>query len=337
MKDNKNMHIKSKRVLAFIPAFFGYEKAIVEKMRDMGANVDFYNERAVSSACDRAILKVAPGLFKWKSQNYYGDIIKKNNKIEYDYILIVKGDMVTERILDELRNNYPKAKIILYLWDSVKNIAGITKMFSLFDVCYSFDIGDCKKYRELKFRPLFYIDVYKRTESNKEDNEYDISFLGTIHSDRYAIIKKIQKYADMKGLRTFWFMYLQSRFVYRFYKIFKREFRDTEERMFSFEKMLAKDISYIIDHSKAILDMQHPAQTGLTMRTIEMIGMKKKIITTNTSIADYDFYNPNNICIISRENPTIDDCFLNSEYEELPERIYKKYGLDEWILDILEA
>ena len=36
------------------------------------------------------------------------------------------------------------------------------------------------------------------------------------------------------------------------------------------------------------------------MRTIEMLGALK-MITTNAEIQNYDFYHPNNICIVDRE------------------------------------
>ncbi|MEK5777604.1 lipopolysaccharide biosynthesis protein, partial [Acinetobacter nosocomialis] len=53
--------------------------------------------------------------------------------------------------------------------------------------------------------------------------------------------------------------------------------------------------------SNIILDISHPGQSGLTMRTFEAIGAGKKLITTNTNIKEYPFYNANNIFIISRD------------------------------------
>jgi hypothetical protein len=46
------------------------------------------------------------------------------------------------------------------------------------------------------------------------------------------------------------------------------------------------------------------------MRTIEMLGTNKKIITTN------------NIFIIDRNNPIIDEIFLNKEYQEIDKNIH---------------
>ena len=90
-----------------------------------------------------------------------------------------------------------------------------------------------------------------------------------------------------------------------------------------------------MNQSKAVLDIQFSSQIGLTMRSIECIGMGVKLITTNTSIRKYDFYNENNILIIDRENPIIDWDFLDKQYEEIEEKIYEKYSLKNWIDVIL--
>ena len=115
----------------------------------------------------------------------------------------------------------------------------------------------------------------------------------------------------------------------------KKEFRGTEESTFRFDKMSAVDIANIVDNTKIVLDIQHPKQTGLTMRTIEMIGMNKKLITTNESIKKYDFYNPGNVMVIDRDKVVIPYDFLDSAYIPLPKDIYEKYSLKSWILEVL--
>lgn len=326
--------ISGKRILFFAPAFFDYEKMMAKKMREMGAEVDMYNVRSVTSARERALLKISPQLFYKKSIHYYEKIISENKGKNYDYIFIVKCDMTPVVILEEFRKTFPNAKLCLYLYDSVKNIPGVTKKFKYFDTLHSFDLDDCEKYPELQFRPLFFGDQFRK-EKHEGDYKYDISFCGTIHSDRYAVIKQIQKIAEEQGMKCYWFLYLQSKFIYKFYKATKKEFRGTEESTFSFDKMSASDIAKIVDESRIILDVQHPKQNGLTMRTIEMIGMNKKLITTNKSIKNYDFYNTDNVAIVDRENIAIPEDFLNRSYHKLPVDIYEKYSLTNWILEVL--
>ncbi|WP_253293615.1 sugar transferase [Kineothrix sp. MSJ-39] len=326
--------IVGKKILFFAPAFFDYENKISKKMKDMGAYVDMYDVRSVTSARDRALLKVFPKIFSPKSLEYYERIISENKEKDYDYILIVKCDMTPESILKKFRDIFPNAKLCLYLWDSIDNIPGVVNKFMYFDTLHSFDPRDCKKYSELKFRPLFYADEFCK-EMTTENYKYDVCFAGTIHSDRYAIIRDVRKIVAEKGLKSYWFCFLQSKFIYYFYKISKKEFIDTNIKDFNFQKIDSKEIADIVDDSRIILDIQHPKQTGLTMRTIEMLGMKKKLITTNDTVKDYDFYNPNNISVVDRKNVKIDDEFLTTSYEVLSDDIYKKYALQSWILEVL--
>lgn len=150
-----NTDISGKKILFFSPAFFKYEDMIANKMREMGAEVDMYDVRSVTSAKDRALLKITPKLFEKQSQSYYEGIIEENQGKKYDYILIVKCDMTPTNILEKFRTDFPHAKLCLYLWDSVENIPGVVEKFKYFDSLHSFDMNDCERYPQLKFRPLF--------------------------------------------------------------------------------------------------------------------------------------------------------------------------------------
>ncbi len=325
--------LTGKKILLISPFFFNYENVIREKMEQLGAEVRLYNERSVSSAFDRALIKVIPGMFNGRTRKYCDSIIKDNSGMKFDYILIVRCDMFTVEMLESLRTAFPDAKMCLHLWDSVKNIPQIDKKIRCFDIATSFDKGDCNAGYGLSFRPLFYSDEF--AERSTSDTTYDISFCGTVHSDRYRVIRAVEEQCKENGLNFYKFCYLQSEFMYSFYKMTKKEFRGTKKSDFAFEKKPSNEIADIENRSAAILDIQHPKQTGLTMRTVEMLGMKKKLITTNCAVKEYDFYNPDNICIIDRDHPVIDKEFILKPYVDISPEIYKKYSLENWIYDVL--
>ena len=222
----------------------------------------------------------------------------------------------------------------LHIWDSIQNIPHILDKVKYFDYATSFDRVDCLKHSEFKFRPLFYADEFKSKETSI-DFTYDVSFCGTIHSDRYKILKPIKDQCDKLGLRYYGFHYLQSNFIYMVYKLTKREYRGTTVKDFDFHKKPSTEIASIVNMSKAVVDIQHPNQTGLTMRTIEILGMKKKFITTNKDIVNYDFYNAQNICVIDRGNPVLDEEFFNSDYTKISDDVYEKYSLECWVFEVL--
>ena len=329
------MELNGKKILFFAPAFFGYELKILDKMKSMGATVDFYDERSIRKASEKALLKVSSKIFARKTSKYYSQILSENKDKEYDYIFFIKCEMAPISILKKLKDTYKDAKLILYLYDSIENVKGIEDKFQYFDKIMSFDRQDCLKNSKMHFRPLFFCDEYRKKD--KEDNvyQYDINFIGTIHSDRYKIIKKVKEFCSTNNIKSYWYLFLQSEFMYWYYKFTKKEFRGEDKQNFAFTKIESKVIADVVDKTKVILDIQAPNQTGLTMRTIEILGMKKKLITTNEEIREYDFYNSNNIMVISRDNFEINKDFINKSYVEIEKDIYEKYSLKSWILEVL--
>ena len=63
----------------------------------------------------------------------------------------------------------------------------------------------------------------------------------------------------------------------------------------SFTKRSAAEIVDVVRSSRAVLDIQHFKQTGLTMRTLETFGAGKKLITTNHEVKKYDFYDESRV------------------------------------------
>ncbi|PRR84080.1 capsular biosynthesis protein CpsH [Clostridium vincentii] len=332
---NKVDTIKGKRILFMTPPFFGYEKIIPNKMRELGAIVDYYDARSITKAFDRALLKVSPNIFSGKTNKYFENMLNEFKGKDYNYILIQNCEMITGEILTKFRKAFPNAKLILYLCDTVKNIKGITKKNNYFDNILSFDLGDTKKYNDMIFRPLFYADCYRQDIKSDNKYKYDLCFIGTIHSDRYKVIKNVKKICDQYKMKCFMHCYLQSDFIYIYYKLTKKEFFNAKKSEFTHEKLSSTDIARIVNDSRVVLDIQHPKQAGLTMRTIEMLGMNKKLITTNKSIKDHEFYNENNILVIDRKNVRIDKSFFNSPYQKNDDDIYNKYSIESWLREIL--
>lgn len=331
-----NQTLAGKRILFLSPKFFGYEDKIIAKMEALGASVTYYNERSVQRALSRSLLKISPQIFYFRTKQYYEKIIRETQNTDFDYVFMVKADMVTSDILERLRNTFNHAKFCLYLWDSISNNKGVEAKFKYFDKVLSFDRHDSDVIPEIQFRPLFFIDDFNQAgRAVKTTFKYDISFLGTIHSDRYQVIRRVMELSQQKGWKTYFFCYLQSPFIYYFYKLTKPEFKGTSMTDFAFTKMESECISEVVNESKTVLDINHPKQTGLTIRTIEMIGMGKKLVTTNQSIRQYDFYDPTNILVIDRRAIEIPDDFIAKDYVPIAKNIYDKYSLEAWIKDIL--
>src|SRR5690606_41602551 len=82
---------------------------------------------------------------------------------------------------------------------------------------------------------------------------------------------------------------------------------------------------------RSLIDLVRPNQTGLSFRFFEAMAFEKKIITNNKYVKDFDFYNPSNILILEDNFDDIDSEFLNTPYIPVPEEIYNKYTLENWV------
>lgn len=330
------MDFKNKKVLFFSPIFFGYEKVIYDKLSNIFGECVFYDERAKPSNIEKILIRLNLKLFIHKKiTGYYNNIINKYTDNYFDYIIFFNPETISEVILKRFKEKQKKAKFILYMWDSFSNKPQTKNIISFFDKKLTFNKEDAINY-SLIFRPLFYIDEYKKAKDDeKKSRSIDIGFVGTVHSDRLYLLRNIENWANEHGLKTKFYLYSPSRILYYKYKIENFRKIKVEKKDLNFIPLPANEVKSFIQNCNVIVDIQHPKQTGLTMRTIEMIGMKKKLITTNPDIVNYDFYNKKNICYVDRNNPQIDLSFISSVYEEISEDIYYKYSIDCFISDLL--
>ena len=324
--------LANKRILMFSPAFFHYEDLIAEKMRELGAEVDFFDERSVTSSFSRGLVHITPAVFRAHTHKYYDSILNRVRSRNYDYILFVKCDMADEKVLKSFRRAFPKARMILLLWDSMRMIDGIEEKFRYFDRLLSFDRNDCMAHPELIFRPNFYTDD---CDDISEKEVYDWSFCGTIHSDRLNVIRQIEAISQQRGYSYDLYPYLQSRQVYWLYRMTRKEFLNTTPEDFIYEKLTFDDSVKEMAKSRVIVDIEHPDQSGLTTRTLITVAMGKKLITTNEDTVNYDFYDPDMIWIIDRNNVEIPEEFMNKPNKKPSAEFYEKYSLRRWVLDVL--
>ena len=329
------MNLKGKKILYIGVSTFNYEQEIKLGLERLGASVDYYDERPANDFLTKVFLRLnLKTLIHSKIDKHYSNILNKSKNIKYDYVFIIKLETIDKNILEHLKENQKNATFILYLWDSIQNYKGKEKLLPLFDKAFSFDKTDTIKYNTLNFLPLFYIPLYEIKPVKENSIEYDLCFFGTGHSDRYKIVKEIKKKTTKMNLKVYSFFYLQNKIIFWGRKLFDKKMQNAKISDFSFNSLTQNQLLDKILKSNVIIDIEHEGQVGLTMRTIEALGCHKKLLTSNKSIKDYDFYNENNICIIDRKNIKVEEDFFKKSYEELDKEIYSKYTLSNWLKTI---
>lgn len=328
-----NNSLQGKKVLYVAPRFFGYEKEIENELTRRGAEVDFVLDRPFDTPLMKAITKVRREWIIGFADRYYSSALNELGNKEYDLVFVISGQTLSAHTLAGWRRACPAAKFVLYMWDSFANRRWAVDNLKFFDHCFSFDRNDSVKY-SLSFRPLFFSPGFETVQQSEP--KFDISFVGTAHTDRYAVVSAVRRKLGGK-VNSFWYLFLQAKWVFWVYKLSNPAFRKARISDFDFSPLTKATVQEIFSNSKAVLDVEHPQQTGLTMRTLEALGAKKKLITTNVGVRDYDFFSPDNICVIDREFPGVPADFLYENYVDVSPEIYGKYRLEGWMDEILDV
>ncbi|MBP2618037.1 hypothetical protein [Chryseobacterium jejuense] len=322
--------LKGKNILFFLVKNFGGYNLIIDKLKSYGANTIHYDERPASNNFTKGILRVAPRLIKNDIIKYYNSILKDLDKTKLDYVLVIRGEVVPAFFLRKIKEINPNCILIFYNWDSFKNTPNTSNHLDLYDKSFSFDLEDAKKFN-INFLPLFYYDQFKADLNDSTGKKYDLLFLGTAHSDRYIIANKLSKWCETNGLTAFNYFFMQGKLVYFIKRIIDPTFKKFDYKKLSFNSLTTLEMVEFYKQSKVILDINHPYQTGLTMRTFEAIGANKKLITTNSEIKKYPFYNENNFYIIDREKLVLDKAFFEKDFQPLENSLYQKLSIEGWL------
>ncbi|TFE00030.1 hypothetical protein [Jeotgalibacillus sp. R-1-5s-1] len=329
-----NAYYKGKKILMISASFFGYEKEICKKLESFGCIVDYFDERPKNDFITKSLIRLNRKLLAHKSNAYYREIIRQTKERQYDFIFVIKGEAISKKNLEELRRLHQNARMILYLWDALSYSPNSNIIRHMFDDVYTFDKNDAAVYEKMQFRPLFFIDEYRVSAQSKAIQDIDVLFIGTVHTDRFKVLKRIEKQLVKKNLNYYFYHYYPSKKLFYLKCLVDRSMRKYGKAELQYEKLSKEEITHLFNRSKVIIDIERPKQNGLTMRTIEVFGAQKKLITTNESIKEYDLYHPSNITLIDRHNPIIDRTFIYQGYVTPPEQIYEKYSLDEWLHEI---
>lgn len=314
------------RILLIGINFGDYEIRIREEMQRQGHNVDYIFDTSKHYSVYRRILgeKITGIITERYHKRMLCDI-----RDNYDEVIVIVGRQLSPSFLESLKRRNKNAVFTLYLWDDVARVENFEDTKKYYDYIFSFDSVDCMKYG-FRHLPLFYTQTTQ--DYSIETKRFDIYSAMSNHSDRIRLAKEVLDIAK-KSNRICKVVISLGRFGY-IKKVLKGQ------KMKGDIEYVATPISKTENYknmlaSTAILDVQYSSQIGLTMRTIECLGFGLKLITTNPYVKQYDFYKENNILVIDRNNVLIDDSFFDSNYETIPEEVYKKYSLSSWVDTIL--
>ncbi|WP_312923493.1 glycosyltransferase [Empedobacter brevis] len=263
---------------------------------------------------------------------YYKKIkeFKSNHSTKFDYILVIKPEEFTEKIIKEIVALGEKS--VGFIWDGLRLFLkeNLKKSIRHLDNVYSFDTNNIKEHPELKLDFCTNFGVFNKEIIPYQERKFDLFYIGdlagTLESQRrdkklHRLLQNIGGHIDVNIL-----------------------FRENEKRI---EKIQHSNIKYIetfipmeealekTRNSKIVIDICKAHHIGLSFRFFECLATETKMITNNKDVINYDFYHSNNIMIVDFDNDILDEktynTFLAKPYEKIEQTILQKYSIENWI------
>lgn len=326
------------KVLLITPNFFDYPQQICAEIRDLGHEVDWFDDRPSTNCFIKAAIRLKKSLVHFFIARYFKKVLAAITQKKYDVVLLISGQSLsfTEEMIKKIKQVQSHAKFVLYQWDSIANFNYIVSLQKYFDRCYSFDRKDVAENPRLEFLPLFFSKRYEKIgKACVSDYKYDFMFVGTAHPKKYKYITKMS--ADLKTVfkKQFIYFFFPSRIVFIYRKYKNIELKKAKYSEFNFKPINGEQMTELLKQSRCVLDSAQAGQNGLTIRVFEALGAKRKLITTNSDVVNYDFFREENIYVYDG-NFDLNAPFFSKPYQEVDEFVYEKYSLRNWLEQLLK-
>ncbi|WP_316634130.1 hypothetical protein [uncultured Flavobacterium sp.] len=249
------------------------------------------------------------------------DVLKRlQNLGHYDVILTIRPDCLSKKTHLEVKKFTDK--YIAYIYDSCKRFPIDHLLDGVFDETFSFDSVDVKEHNFTFISNFIYNDKKELPAANVNDNIFIIVSI----DERFPFLNNLANYLSDQNIK------------FKFIAIGKKIPKNINKNIiYQRKKLFAKDIQEDLENSKIFLDLIRHGHNGLSFRIFEALAMQRKIITTNQTIKDYDFYNPNNILILDENEPiNINPDFFTTVYEPLSDELYYKYTIENWVKTVFK-
>lgn len=232
----------------------------------------------------------------------------KNELDKYETIIIHTSEL-TNHLPEYIHRINPQIRIIYWYWNPVNNHT-LPRLVTDSNVeFWTFDKGDQKKYH-MKFNIQYYTGT---TNIQKENVKYDVYFIGH-DKGRKKKINDILKKIKNAGLK---------------YKV--DILSDNSKRYISYNIVKKRIMA-----AKAILEVNQKGQTGYTLRALESLFLEKKLITTNKSIVNENFYSSKNIFVVDSDDWGKLPSIITSPYDKTVNHFKNKYDINAWFSNFFD-
>lgn len=301
----------SKKITLIYPFAYGYIDFVVQELQsNPSIIVTNIKTDTIRYVYPNILVKIWNGITKLFGSNikkkYFSQQIKHQIKEDQDIIFVIRPDLLEDSLLTELKER--TKNFTAYYYDSCKKYPRQLEISHFFNEIYSYDREDIDQYHFLETSNFIYDKAIEI-----QPIKYDI-FNVSSYDTRIDEIDKVSKILFEAGFSIYFVLFWYEKLAYPHLNSIT-------------EYLTLNETKDLISQSKAMIDIQRKDQKGLSFRTFESLGYRKKLITTNAEVMNYDFYHPNNILIIDSNNLDTAEVknFLDLNYVEIPQDIINKY------------
>jgi hypothetical protein len=274
------MSLKMAAILLIGLDYHDYARAIATELVTQGHSVSFHSIQPGKPHL-KLLRKFAPKFYQPALDRYHASLIEQERVTHYDVVLFIQVHQFSHANMTRLRSSQPGARFVLYNWDAVST-HDYTPYLRYFDTVHTFDPRDARRLG-VRYLPLFCIRSFQDLPDRFE-SPLSVYFVGNIVSpERYRAVQAFRRYCVEQGIS---FRYFLSTTVHGLTQMLKQGIIPWDISLRSIPK--ARFIA-MVEESAAVFDFANHHQAGYTMRVIENLCARKKLITNNPLIAQEAF------------------------------------------------
>lgn len=262
------------------PKFFGYTQSIRDEVSRRGFQTDLYEEFQSSSTVIKVLYRL--GFFNFFTADiskYHLNILSKIVARGTTDLFLINPEIVDRKFVCAVKSR--NINVHLYMWDSAANKKRFVNYLDLLHSKSSFDPVDCQKL-EMVYVGLF-SDKTLRAAAENCKKDVDIAFYGTLHSSRTELLCQVREYCEAEGFSYKFLLYYHARWLF-YLKCLMFPQNLQLLRSVSYKNYTKDQIDSLIASARFVLDLHHPSQNGLTMRTFEVLFSTARLITLNPMV-----------------------------------------------------
>lgn len=305
-----------------------YTRAIAEEFEAMGHNVTLHDIQPRTFA--RKVLRnIAPQLWEYDLHRHHQAILRQERGRDYDMVLFIQVHQMRRATLDRFREAFAGARFVLYNWDSIDN-HDYRDHADGFDDVYTFDPADAAGHG-FKYLPLFCVREFQFAD-DPNAAERGVYFVGNlVRVPRYLAIADFRAYCEAHGIA------------------FKAHLAATPPIKAALVKAghaprglaggaIARDEFVAMMRSvTTTFDFANHNQSGYTMRVIENLCARRKIITNNRRVMNESFYSPDRFHVFEDGDGYEGVAeFLSTPLAE-PGRLFEEYRIQAFARHLIQG